>query len=59
MGKSFQKIKVVEYILSSKTPQILFIPNGYVNGFRALEEGSKLMIFSDYKSNELNNDNFR
>lgn len=54
-----RKLNVNEYILSSETPQVLFVPNGYVNGFRALEEDSKLMIFSDHKSNELNNDNFR
>ena len=48
-----------EFELTSKKPQVLYIPNGYVNGFKALEENSKLMIMSDYALNEIQNDAVR
>lgn len=52
-------LKNKEYILSDKSQQILSIPNGYVNGFKALEEDSKLMIMSDYLMGELDKDQIR
>lgn len=54
-----EQLQVLEYTLSDKKPQILFIPNGFVNGFKALEANSKLMIFSDYRINEIENDQVR
>lgn len=48
-----------EFELTSQKPQILYIPNGYVNGFKALEENSQLMIMSDYALNEIENDAVR
>lgn len=47
------------YILEEKNPKVLYIPNGYVNGFTSLESDSKLMILSNYKLGETINDNFR
>jgi hypothetical protein len=38
---------------------ILEIGGGYFNGFEALEEGSVLMVFSDFSLEESNNDNYR
>ena len=35
------------YTLQSGLKEILQIPGGYVNGFRALEPGSELLVFSD------------
>ena len=49
----------VTYSLSSDEPQVLFIPPGYVNGFRALEENSKLMILSDFEMGVNENDDVR
>lgn len=37
-----------EFILSAAESQVLFIPGGHFNGFQALEEGSVLMVFSDF-----------
>tara|TARA_R110002051_G_scaffold3620_1_gene19679 strand:+ start:108 stop:530 length:423 start_codon:yes stop_codon:yes gene_type:complete len=48
-----------KYILEAKTPQVLFIPSGYFNGFSSLEEGSKLMIMSNFKLGENPNDEVR
>ena len=52
-------LKVSEYQLNSKNKEILFIPSGFVNGFKALETDSKLMIMSNYCLNELENDQVR
>ncbi|TCK67803.1 dTDP-4-dehydrorhamnose 3,5-epimerase [Winogradskyella wandonensis] len=52
-------LKVNEYTLSSNKEEILYIPNGYVNGFKALEENSKLMIMSDYGFQEIEDDYVR
>ncbi|QXP60671.1 WxcM-like domain-containing protein [Olleya sp. HaHaR_3_96] len=51
--------KIFEFDLEENTPQVLFIPNGYANGFSALEKNSKLMIMSDYTLNEVQDDNYR
>ena len=52
-------LKVFEYELTSEKQEILYIPNGYVNGFKALKEDSKLMIMSNYGFNEIENDQIR
>lgn len=54
-----ENLKVHEYTLSSNKPAVLYIPDGYVNGFKALEQNSKLMIMSDYGLNEIENDQVR
>ena len=47
------------YILEEKKTQVLYIPNGYVNGFSSLEKSSKLMILSNFNLGENNNDDVR
>ena len=54
-----KKLKAQKFILKSNVPQVLFIPKGYVNGFKSIEADSKLMIFSDFLLNEVPNDEFR
>lgn len=53
------QLEVLEYQLTNKKQEILYIPNGFVNGFKAEKENSKLMILSDYKLNEIANDQVR
>jgi dTDP-4-dehydrorhamnose 3,5-epimerase-like enzyme len=53
------ELKVLEYKLTTEKQEILYIPNGFVNGFKALEVNSKLMIMSNYKLNEIENDQIR
>jgi dTDP-4-dehydrorhamnose 3,5-epimerase len=53
------KLKVNECNLSSNKQEVLYIPKGYVNGFRALEANAKLMIMSNYGFNEIENDQIR
>ncbi|WP_299626065.1 dTDP-4-dehydrorhamnose 3,5-epimerase family protein [uncultured Tenacibaculum sp.] len=43
-----EKLEVYEFLLKADDPQVLFIPEGFANGFQAKKENSKLMIFSDY-----------
>lgn len=54
-----ENLKTHQYILSANEPAALYIPYGYVNGFKALEENAKLMIMSDYGFNEIENDQVR
>ena len=48
-----------EFILTSEKSQVLHIPGGFANGLKALEAGSKLMIFSDFTLAEAGKDDFR
>tara|TARA_B110000211_G_scaffold194099_1_gene222126 strand:- start:915 stop:1352 length:438 start_codon:yes stop_codon:yes gene_type:complete len=54
-----EELKVLKYKLTSEKQEILYIPSGYVNGFKALQADSKLMIMSNYGLNEVENDEFR
>ena len=47
------------YTLHSDKLEILRIPGGYANGFRALEQGSELLVFSDSYLEASKNDDFR
>ena len=38
--------EITKYVLSDKTPKILWIPPGNFNGFKSLEENTKIMFFS-------------
>jgi dTDP-4-dehydrorhamnose 3,5-epimerase-like enzyme len=44
-------------ILSETESKVLYIPPGYANGVKALEENSKLMVFSNFTIQEAANDN--
>ena len=38
--------KVYKYILSSMKPSVLYIPRGYANGFRTLEDNTIIQFYS-------------
>jgi dTDP-4-dehydrorhamnose 3,5-epimerase len=40
------ELEVQRFVLSERTPAVLHVPAGYVNGFMTLTEGTKLMFFS-------------
>lgn len=46
-------------ILDNNQPEILFIPPGYANGLKALEDNSEIIVFSDYNLGESLNDKIR
>ena len=48
-----------EYFLKDSESMVLEIPGGHYNGFEALQEGSVLMVFSDFGLEESMGDDFR
>lgn len=56
---SIQPSKITRCVLSDKTPEMLYIPPGFVNGFRMLTPGAKLMFFSTSSVHESKDDDFR
>ena len=51
--------KVNRFILSDKKPQVLFIPPKYANGFRPLEEDTRILFFSTSSLEESKGDDYR
>lgn len=54
-----EECELFEFQLLESKPQVLYIPNGYANGFKAIEKNSKLMILSNYGLNEIEDDHYR
>ncbi|MBT5111448.1 MAG: sugar epimerase [Rhodospirillaceae bacterium] len=52
-------LPVTRYILSDKTPAVIYVPAGYVNGFKSLTDGAKLMYFSTSSLEDSGNDDIR
>lgn len=52
-------LPIQEFILNAQDSQILSIPSGYANGFKALQPHSKLLVFSNFTTEESADDNFR
>lgn len=57
--KPSDNLNVYEYKLSAEKQDVLYIPNGFANGFKALEVDAKLMIMSNYRFDEIENDQVR
>ena len=51
--------KVNRYILSDRNPQVLFIPPSYANGFKPLEEDTRIVFFSTSSLEESKGDDYR
>lgn len=51
--------KPQRYILSARNPQLLYVPAGYVNGFRMLESGTKILFFSTTTVEQTATDDYR
>lgn len=54
-----KSLEIIEFELSDHNQQVLYVPRGFVNGFKAKEAQSKLMIMSDYGFNEIEDDQVR
>jgi len=52
-------LKINTHTLSDIQSEILIIPPGHVNGFKALEPDSTMMVFSDMSLEESKGDDFR
>ena len=51
--------EVKRFILSDRHPQIVFIPPRYANGFRPLEEDTRILFFSTSSLEESKGDDYR
>ena len=51
--------EVHRYVLSAAKPAVLYIPNGYANGFMTLTPDAKLVFFSTASLDESLNDDVR
>lgn len=54
-----KKIKLFKTVLSSRDPKIVYIPPRYANGFKSLENGTKVIFFSTSTLKESLNDDYR
>jgi dTDP-4-dehydrorhamnose 3,5-epimerase len=51
--------KIFRYVLSEKSPSVLFIPAGFANGFMSLSEDAKIIFFSTSELKDSLNDDVR
>jgi len=51
--------EIQKFVLSSKSPKILWIPPNYANGFKSLEENTKIIFFSTSTLEESVGDDIR
>lgn len=51
--------EISTFVLSESTPKVLYIPAGNYNGFKTLEEGTKVIFFSTATIEESMNDDVR
>lgn len=57
--KPSRDLSVERYVISSKKPQVLYIPPGHANGFMSLTSDLKLIFFSTSTLEESANDDIR
>jgi len=54
-----EELPPIVFLLSANKFEILYIPGGYANGFKALEPHSKMILFSDFTVEQSSNDDYR
>ena len=54
-----KELPVQRFVLSEKSPSVLYIPNGYGNGFMNLTVDTQLVFFSTATVEESKGDDFR
>lgn len=59
INKDINQSNVFKTVLSSNNPKVLFIPAGYANGFKSLEEGTIIQFFSTNTLEESLGDDIR
>lgn len=52
-------LEIHSFELHSELPQALFVPGGYANGFKALSDDSKLLVFSNFGLEDSKEDDYR
>ena len=56
---NMDSLGVEKFVLSDKSPKVLYIPPGYYNGFQTLEENTILLFFSTTTIEESQGDDYR
>ncbi len=51
-------LKIDKEILKAEDQQVVHVPVGYGTAFKALEEGSELLVFADYGIENAKNDDY-
>ena len=54
-----KELEITKYFLSDKNPKILEIPKGCAHGFMSLEPNTKITFYSNKKTSESLNDDYR
>ncbi|MDT0294036.1 dTDP-4-dehydrorhamnose 3,5-epimerase family protein [Mesonia ostreae] len=54
-----KKLQAKTFMLDAKNTEVLQIPAGYANGFKALDADAQLLVFSDKGLESAKNDQFR
>ena len=54
--KPNKELEKITFNLSDKTLDFLHIPAGYISSIKSLNEGDKLLVLSDYKLGDINDD---
>lgn len=57
--KPCKKAVVQKYILTHKKPQVIYVPPHFANGFRALEENTKVIFYSTASLRDSKKDDYR
>lgn len=57
--KPTKNVEIGRFILSAKSPKLLYIPPGYANGFMSLTSDTQLIFYSTSTLDESANDDFR
>ena len=52
-------LAIDKFVLTAKKPSILYIPNGYANGFKTLSTDTKIIFFSTSTLEDSINDDYR
>ena len=53
-----KELEKITFEISSKRSDVLHVPNGYVTSIQSIIDSSKLLVMSDYKMNEID-DNYK
>lgn len=56
---SQKPVRPEKFLLKAETPMVLEIGPGLANGFKAIKENSRLLVFSNFTLEESKKDDFR
>lgn len=57
--KPSKDLEIQRFVLSAKSPSVLFVPKGFANGFMSLDDDCRIMVFSTSTLEESLGDDYR